>query len=226
MSAQKNQPVSSAVDSYVVVYGDTFDINQKMKLQYGFKFNYDRKYWYRGILADKYWYWEQTIKTMSGKAQVVFVKNLEDFPKYKAEVDQFEKEMKASEPVPAHDLDGVVMEVSRWYAGIFKEKQNTAFAYRNLRVLKVFKETHAAYLVDAEFFSGIASSCGVCGRQLDNDISRATGIGPVCAQKIGIVRPTMETAKEVVKHLESMSKAQGVFKQVWIPKSQIKNIIK
>jgi hypothetical protein len=35
----------------------------------------------------------------------------------------------------------------------------------------------------------------------------------------------METAKEIVAQMESLSKAQGVFKDVWIPKSQIKNII-
>jgi hypothetical protein len=228
MNAQKNQTVSVAVDSFVVVYGDTFNFNQKMKLQYGFKFDFDRKFWYRGILADKFWYWDQTLKGMAGEAkvEVAFLKNLADFSKMKQEVQAIEKEMKALEPVPAHHLDGAIMEVTKWYAGVFKEKNNTQFAYRNLRVIKVFRETQNAYLVDAEFFSGIASACGVCGRQLDNDISRATGIGPICAEKLGMKRPTMETAKEVVKHLESMSKAQGVFTQQWIPKSQIKNTIK
>jgi hypothetical protein len=226
MQANQNQNVSTAIDSYIVVYGDTFDINQKMKLQYGFKFNFEKKYWYRGILADKFWYWEQTVKTMSSKAEIAFAKDLSAFESMRQECLAMEREMKVQEPSAPHALDGAIMEVTKWYATVFKEKQNTQFAFRNLHVLKVHRETHAALLVDAEFFSGIASSCGCCGRQLDNDISRATGIGPVCAEKLGIKRPTMETAKEVVKHLESLSKAQGTFKQVWIPKSQIKNTIK
>jgi len=222
MGAQKI--VSEFVDSFVVVVGNSFDINHKLK-QYGFKFNYDQKYWYRSILEDKFWFWQHTVEGMSKTVSCCFVRKLEQVPEVRQLLKEVEKEIKAEAPVLPHKLDGSVFEVSKWYANIFKENNNTSIAYRNLKILKVKGESAKAYLVDAEFFGGIASCCGVCGLSLSNDISRATGIGPICATKLGFPRPTMETAKEIVAQMENLSKAQGVFKDVWIPKSQIKTII-
>jgi hypothetical protein len=221
MGAPQINKVSEAVDSYVVVTGNSFDINHKLK-QYGFRFNYDQKYWYRGILEDKFWFWQHTVEGMSKTVSCCFVRKLEQVPEIKQMLREVEREMA---PVVPHAMDGAIFEVSKWYANVFKENNNTSIAYRNLKVLKVKAESAKAYQVDAEFFGGIASCCGVCGLSLSNDISRATGIGPICATKLGFPRPTMETAKEIVAQMESLSKAQGVFKDVWIPKSQIKNII-
>lgn len=79
-------------------------------------------------------------------------------------------------------------------------------------------------LVDAEFFGGVARACAVCGRVLDNDISRASGIGPICAGKMGLPRPTRENANEILKQLEEKTKNMAPIERKWIPKSQMKII--
>jgi SWI/SNF-related matrix-associated actin-dependent regulator 1 of chromatin subfamily A len=124
-----------------------------------------------------------------------------------------------------HKIENTVIETTAWYSKTFKESHNTSYAFRNFKVLKFLGETSKAYHVDVEFFSGISCTCGVCGRGLTNDVSKATGIGPVCAEKIGLPRPTLESAKETVKQMESLSQQQGQFTSIWIPKSQIKRIV-
>lgn len=214
-------------DGYVVAYGKTYGLNDKFK-QYGFSL---KKFgsswaWYREVLSDKTWYWTQTVEALGDGIFAIFVSDFSKIEQSIAESKQVDREMapESSGDSAPHELDGSIFEVSRWYSMQFKEKHNTAYAFRNLKIHKIKRETERAYLVDAEFFSGIASCCGVCGQELNNDISRATGIGPICAGKIGLPRPTMARAKEIVAQLESLSKAQGTFRDVWIPKSQIKNI--
>jgi SWI/SNF-related matrix-associated actin-dependent regulator 1 of chromatin subfamily A len=124
-----------------------------------------------------------------------------------------------------HKLQNKVIETKAWFAKTFRDNHNTSLAFRNFKVLKVTNETKKAYQVDIEFFSGISCTCGYCGRILDNPVSKATGIGPICAEKMGLPRPTLETAKEIVKKMEELSKKQGQFLNVWIPKSQIKRIV-
>lgn len=217
----------SASDGFIIAYGKTYDLNEKFK-QYGFSLKKldTRWVWYKEILSDKYWYWQQAVEGFGAGISAIFVKSLSDFNQAVEESVKLDREN--ADPnanvLESHELDGKVFEVKKWYAMKFKDDHNTQYAFRNFRILKVLKETQRAYMVDAEFFSGIASCCGVCGQQLNNDISRATGIGPICAGKIGLPRPTMAAAKEIVAELEKKSKAQGTFKGVWIPKSQIKNI--
>lgn len=93
--------------------------------------------------------------------------------------------------------------------------------FRNLKVEEVSGETARAYQVKVSFSSRAFVCCNVCGRPLDNAISRATGIGPVCADKLGIPRPTLETAEETLKHLDSIAASQGSIGPFWLPKSQM-----
>lgn len=223
MGAMKNQKPEFS-DSFILVNGNTFKVTKRLK-ELGFKFDWDGKFWHRGILEDKYWVWETLVGNLDEGINCAFSKDLIQGSVLMQEFNQMEKEAKRLEPAPPHELDGSIFEVSKWYSNAFKENNNTEYAFRNLRILKVKKESAKAYCVDAEFYGGIASRCGACGLPLNNDISRATGIGPICAGKMGLPRPTMETAKEIVKMLEEKSKAQGVFEEVWIPKSQIKEII-
>lgn len=212
--------------SFIIALGNTFPVKDELKSRLQMKFDFDHKVWYRTCLQDKFWYWQQTVESLGQGISCVWVADLSQIVQAKI----VEAEVKAELPKPEieikpHEYDGAVFEMKAWYAKAFQEKQNTAYAFRNLKILKVKRETAKAIQVDAEFFSGIACSCGVCGKALTNDISRATGIGPICAGKIGLPRPTMETAKEIVAQLESLSKAQGEFHDIWIPKSQIRQII-
>lgn len=210
--------------SFIIVLGNSYAIKNELKERFRFQFDFDKKVWFKSTLQDKYWFYEQAIEALAKDVSCVWVADLNNIAEAKKLIKETAPEPEIS--AQAHALVGSVLEMSAWYAKAFQENHKTAYAFRNLKINQVHRETPKALQVDAEFFSGIASTCGVCGRILSNDISRATGIGPICAEKIGLPRPTMETAKEIVKMMESMSTAQGEFQQVWIPKSQIKNTIK
>lgn len=211
--------------SFIVVLGNSYEIKPELKQKLGFTFSWDHKVWYRACLQDKFEYYRMHVEALSKQVEACWVNTLEDIPKLRQAIKEEIGEEQKRKSLESHEHDGQIFEVSKWYAQRFKENNNTQYTFRNLEILKVHSETPRAYLVDAKFFSGIASSCGVCGRGLDNDTSRATGIGPICASKLGLPRPTMETAKLVVAELEKLSEAQGVFHQVWVPKSQIKSIV-
>lgn len=214
--------------SYIVVLGEfeaVMKIKDVLKTKLNFKFDWGNKVWYRECLEDKFQVWQKAVEEGNAGISACWVDSLSKVQGLKLAVYEMEQESKPAPEVKPHEHDGMVFEMSAWFAKRIKEEKGTAYAFRNFKVLKVVRETQKAFQIDGEFFSGIASTCGVCGRELTNDISRATGIGPVCAVKIGLSRPTMESAKQTVRDMEAMSKAQGVFQGIWVPKSQVKQII-
>ena len=65
--------------------------------------------------------------------------------------------------------------------------------------------------------------CRNCGRDLTDWISKASGMGPVCAKYLGIKRPTTKAEiAEFNKNLKEKIEEMGEF-EFWIPKSHIKN---
>lgn len=65
--------------------------------------------------------------------------------------------------------------------------------------------------------------CRNCGRDLTDWISKASGMGPVCAKHLGITRPTTKSEiEEFNKKLKEKIEEMGEF-EFWVPKSQIKN---
>jgi len=117
---------------------------------------------------------------------------------------------------------GTIIEVKAWIARRLAADLHETVFFRNLKIAEVLRETAKAYEVKVEFVSTIVTSCHICGRELDTDVSRAVGIGPVCADKLGIPRPTLETAHETLKLIDQRCKEIGILGPVWIPKSQIK----
>lgn len=202
----------------VVGYG-SIEIKDKLKERFGFKFDWDNKVWFKPVSIDKYTFFEKAIESMNDNIDCFWVSSLSLVSDVKKEIVQKEVEVKP------HALDGSVFEVTKWYANTFKDNHGAKFAFRNIKIKKVYIETDRAYQVDAEYFGGVGRCCGICGRGLDNAISKACGIGPICAEKIGMDRPTMETAQETLKKMELISKQQGSFNKVWIPKSQIKEVL-
>ena len=211
--------------SICVVLGNTFSVKEELKLKYGFSFNWDYKVWYKPVQADKFPYWKTIVEAYSKEIEACWVNDFDDIPKLlnaiKAEKAEIQVEMPS---LQSHKLDGKVIEISKWLANKIKEEAKTSVAFRNLEVIKVHRETHKAILVDIKYYSGITCSCGICGRALDNPISKATGIGPVCAEKIGLSRPKLEQAEQTIKELEALCDKQGVISKVWVAKSMIKNI--
>jgi len=117
---------------------------------------------------------------------------------------------------------GAKIEIKRWLANRMAEKLKLTIFFRNLEVMEVLDETVKAYKVSIRFVSTVANSCHCCGKDLDTEISRASGIGPVCAKKyFQIKRPSVETAGEILATLDKYCLEVGTIREVWIPKSQM-----
>lgn len=211
-------------NSYVVVVGNSFSIKDALKAQ-GFKFEWDYKVWYK--LASEQ-YFNHIAKTIDkNDVSVCFTKDLKEVPKFiKMHKEAEQEAMVSAEPKEEkHRMDGKVFEVKKWFAEMFKNKYNTKLLFRNLEILKVHGETQSAYLVDCKFFGGVACTCGICGAALTNSVSLVTGIGPICAAKLGFPRiKDVAEASVIIEEMHKMSKESGTFQQVWIPKSQIKRV--
>lgn len=138
----------------------------------------------------------------------------------------------AREAAPTMDLSkksfsikpGDVLEIKAWIARRLQADNNMQYFFRNLEVTEVKNETAKAFQVNVKFVSRIITSCHICGRELDTDVSRATGIGPVCADKLGIARPTLETAHQTLEAIDVLCKNLGTIGPIWLPKSQVKTV--
>ncbi len=129
---------------------------------------------------------------------------------------------KSTEPKVYSIASGQRIEVKAWIARRLQADLGLAFFFRNLEVVEVLNETFKAYQVKVKFVAQIVTSCHICGRDLDTEISRATGIGPVCADKMGLPRPTLATANETLKAIDALCQGIGAVGPIWVPKSQIK----
>lgn len=133
--------------------------------------------------------------------------------------------LKASQPAPRRESIlkvGQRFEIKAWLARRLATELNLKTFFRNLEVIEVIRETNKAIQVKVRFVSQIVTNCHICGRALDHDISRATGIGPICAVKIGLPRPTMATAQDTLKAIDELCATIGSIGPIWVPKSQIK----
>lgn len=142
-----------------------------------------------------------------------------------------EKDMKQREPSPAPPANlpprefslkvGAKIEIKAWLAKRMKQERKLPIFFRNLEIMEVQDETPRAYLASVRFVSTVATSCHCCGKDLDTEISRATGIGPVCVKKYFGVRPSLERANEILAIVDKMCVEVGTIGPFWIPKSQI-----
>lgn len=85
----------------------------------------------------------------------------------------------------------------------------------------VIKETRGMVYMNLEGVAEATCNCSVCGRKLDNPISKLYGIGPECSEKIGLIRiESEEEAKE--KYNEISSHLVNIKWEGWIIRSAIK----
>lgn len=111
--------------------------------------------------------------------------------------------------------------IKKWIANKLAESQGMDFFFRNLEITEVLDETFKAVQVKVKFVSDVQTSCHLCGRSLDCEISRATGIGPVCASKIGFKRPKKADAGQMLQAIDQLTERIGEIGPLWIPKGQI-----
>ena len=220
--------MSIIMNSFLVVVGNTYNINNTLKT-YGFKFMYAQKAWYKLASKETTAHWEKQIGTDS-----ISVGHVESLDKINTIVSLHKECMDLQKQcAPKKEITdsidsqytGQVLELSKWYASQFAQDKGVSVPFRNMKVLAVYRETEKAIFVDVEFFAGVSVSCGVCGLALSNAVSKATGIGPVCSAKMGFARVSKVNAKEIIEALDKKCAQLGVFKECWIPKSQIRRVV-
>lgn len=120
------------------------------------------------------------------------------------------------------------IEIKAWLARAVAEEFKTIpvnleepVAFRNLEITEYIRETPKAVQISFRYSSKICERCHVCGKELDTEISRACGIGPVCAKKLGFPRATLEDAGKIIERMEAVCRDIGEIGPRWIPKSQI-----
>lgn len=144
---------------------------------------------------------------------------------WKLDVAENSKKMD-EEPFQYSYVKGDEIEITAWVAKQIGKEKKIETVFRNLKITEIDGESNKAIKVKIEFVSKIAACCHVCGAPLDNEVSLATGIGPVCARKIGLPRPTMSNAKLILEELEKYAKTIGEIGPIWLAKSQIKQRVK
>ncbi len=116
---------------------------------------------------------------------------------------------------------GQEITIRKWFANAKASELGLQMFFRNLIIDSVDAETDKAVLVKVRFNSKVVTCCHICGLNLDNEISKACGIGPVCAKRLGFKRVTMNDAGAILARIEQEAQIAGVIGPIWIPKRQI-----
>lgn len=117
---------------------------------------------------------------------------------------------------------GDVMTIRKHFANKKAKELGYKVFFRTVVVEEVLAETPRAIQVRVSFSSKLSTYCVCCGLNLDTEISKATGVGAVCAKKyLGIKRVTLADAPMVLAKIEEETKALGITPAIWIPKSQM-----
>ena len=203
----------------LVVTGNSYPIKDSLK-RLGFRFSFDNKVWFKNYEQGNIDLAIEFIEQGTNCSYITVNTLSEAFNKIREE----RKNNYSNDEIVNHSLTGKKVEFKKWYGNILKDELGNDFAFRNVEIKKVYRETQKAILADFKFYGGIMCSCGVCGKTLTDEISKATGIGPVCAKKLGLPRPTLNNVKEVITELNKVVGSMPEVTKKWIPKSQIKNI--
>ncbi len=152
-------------------------------------------------------------------------------PKQLASVDKAIARDKERKDAPLAPIDstipvGSVLQIKKWIAKELADKYALPSVWRNIVVIAVYRETDRAIQITAQMSAEVGRCCHICGLALTNKVSRATGIGPICADNNGIERVEVEQAEKMLTRLQAMAQSQGTFGPFWIPKSQYKVITK
>lgn len=117
---------------------------------------------------------------------------------------------------------GSLFYVSKNIAKQMSQKFGMSFNYRRIEVIECVRETEKAVLLTFRYTPKFSKICNVCGLHLDNERSVATGIGPICAEKLGLDQYDKKLAKEIISDVESKLQLIGQ-KQEWFPKRSLRS---
>lgn len=116
----------------------------------------------------------------------------------------------------------VDIKITNFIAKRVAEDNNLEFKPFLMTISKVLKETTKAYQVVGKLTVSDVSDCRVCGRDLTDWRSQATGVGPVCSKSLGIPYVKSELDVAVYKKLLKMKIEKIGDLTFWLAKSQIK----
>jgi hypothetical protein len=85
-----------------------------------------------------------------------------------------------------------------------KHKFKMDFFFRRVDILAVHSWDYRGVEVSFRFHGKLDKDCNMCGRHLELEISRATGIGPICIQHTGLERKNLNDAKATLEHLDNI----------------------
>jgi len=108
-------------------------------------------------------------------------------------------------------MSGTVLRLKAWFARSRKIPRELRGAIR--------QETERAVYFDGTYVVCPDSRCFVCGRTLESKASRIMGIGPVCAEELGLPRIRGEVSEGdawIIKRRIEHLRFSG-----WVPRSAI-----
>jgi len=116
---------------------------------------------------------------------------------------------------------GEILGIKAWLAREVAKELGLEVAFRNIEIVELHRETAKAIQCTFKYVSRIANRCHICGLELDTEVSRACGIGPTCAKRLGFKRATLADARNILAKVEEIANSIGVKGPRWLPKSQV-----
>lgn len=113
---------------------------------------------------------------------------------------------------------GQLIRVSRFGAKLISNKSGYTAKHFIFEVTQVLNETDKAYHLTLKFSAKKTSHCSICGLFLENPESVKAGIGPICAEKMGLSFSQV-SLEELSTKLTTMQSVT-----LWFPKTLIKSI--
>lgn len=116
------------------------------------------------------------------------------------------------------------IDITSWFARCLKKELNANITFCRIDVVEVLRATGKAVQIRGYFNTDVAVNCYCCHAVLDTEISKASGIGPVCAKKAGVPRTSINDAPAIIAHMNQLAQSMGEF-TVWVPRKCIKTEI-
>jgi len=158
---------------------------------------------------------------------MAFIKKLNNF--LDREYDEIEDQIKvklllSSQNIQEYEKHNVIF-TSRYLAEHFISSFDAKYFFRTLEIVKIEKEGFLGIEAYVKFYTEVCGQCLLCGRPLEDEFSKKTGIGPVCAKKkLGIKRTSVEDVEIARKKILEVAEKVGTIGPIFIPKNQIKKI--
>lgn len=91
---------------------------------------------------------------------------------------------------------------SRYQSKRIKKQCGLSFTPVTMTITKLVSQTDKALTLVGRLTLGTVTRCRICGKDLTDDKSRATGIGPVCCKRLGI--PYIKNPADIARFMSDL----------------------